>query len=199
MCNTFATHFGPSPFAEMASELQHNHHTELELMYYDAAHSLGLHGSLIPSFSSFSDPLWYTGSSPSVHYLKAMFVDWLIAHRIFIERAQASLPANVMKVDHTFDVCLSRICLKISKLFVVPQIHGRAQWRAYMWSIIYQCESFWRDPVTLFGAIEISRICCWSVERGGGETTRTWSSSMQFGIHWQPTKYDFRLSVNTLF
>jgi hypothetical protein len=35
-----------------------------------------------------------------------MFVDWLTAHQIFIERAQASLPANVMKVDHTFDVCL---------------------------------------------------------------------------------------------
>jgi hypothetical protein len=131
MCNAFATRFGPSPFADMTSELQHNHHAELELMYYDAAHSLGLHGSLIPSFSSFADPLRYAGSSPSVHYLKAMFVDWLIAHRIFIERAQASLPANVMKVDHTFDVCLSLICLEISKLFVVSQIHGRAQWRAY--------------------------------------------------------------------
>jgi hypothetical protein len=53
------------------------------------------------------------GPSPSVHYLKAMFVDWLIAHWIFIERAQASLPANVMKVDHTFDVSLSQIFLKL--------------------------------------------------------------------------------------
>lgn len=106
MCNTFATRFGPAPFAEMTSELQHHHHAELELMYYDAAHSLGFHGSLIPSFSSFGNPLRYAGSSPSVHYLKAMFVDWLMAHRIFIERAQASLPANVMKVDHTFDVSL---------------------------------------------------------------------------------------------
>jgi hypothetical protein len=92
------------------------------------ARSSGLHGSSIPLFSSFSDPLRYAGSSPSVHYLKAMFVDWLMAHRIFIERAQASLPANVMKVDHTFDVCFSQICLESSKLFVVPQIHGRAQW-----------------------------------------------------------------------
>jgi hypothetical protein len=133
MCNTFATRFGPSPFADMTSELQHSHHAELELMYYEAARSLGLHGSSIPSFSSFGDPLRYAGSSPSVHYLKAMFVDWLIAHRIFIERAQASLPANVMKVDHTFDVCHSLIssCLEINKLFVVPQIHGRTQWRAY--------------------------------------------------------------------
>jgi hypothetical protein len=114
MCNAFATRFGPAPFADMTSELQHHHHAELELMYYDAARSLGLHGSLIPSFSSFGDPLRYAGSAPSVHYLKAMFVDWLIAHRIFIERAQASLPANVMKVDHTFDVRLPLICLKIS-------------------------------------------------------------------------------------
>jgi hypothetical protein len=128
MCNAFATCFGPAPFAEMASELQHNHHAELELMYYDAARSLGLHGSLIPSFSSFGDPLRYAGSSPSVHYLKAMFVDWLIAHRIFIERAQASLPANVMKVDHTFDVRLFLyFAQKLVNYFIVPQIHGRAQ------------------------------------------------------------------------
>ena len=114
----------------MTSELQHHHHAELELMYYNAARSLGLHGSSIPSFLSFADPLQFAGSSPSVHYyLKAMFVDWLIAHQIFIKRAQASLPANVMKVDHTFDVCLSLICFEItSKLFVVPQIHGGTQW-----------------------------------------------------------------------
>ncbi len=106
MCNTFATHFSPAPFAEMTSELQHNYHTQFELMYYDAACSLGLRGSLIPSFSSFGDSLQYAGSSPSVHYLNAMFVDWLMAHQIFIEQAQTSLPANVMKVDHTFDVGL---------------------------------------------------------------------------------------------
>ena len=75
MCNAFVTHFGPAPFAEMASELQHSHHTELELMYYDAACSLGLYGFLIPSFLSFGNPLRYAGSSPSVHYLKAIFVD----------------------------------------------------------------------------------------------------------------------------
>jgi len=46
----------------------------------------------------------YAGAPPSVRYLKAMFVDWLTAHRPFIERAQACLPVDVMKVDHTFDV-----------------------------------------------------------------------------------------------
>jgi hypothetical protein len=105
MCNTFATRFGPSPFSEMMAELQCKHHTELELMYLDAARHYGLHGALqILAFSTFSDKLRYAASSPSVQYLKAMFMDWVSAHRTFIECAQACLPANVMKVDHTFDV-----------------------------------------------------------------------------------------------
>ncbi|KAJ3818006.1 hypothetical protein F5880DRAFT_1687260 [Lentinula raphanica] len=104
MCNTFATRFGPSPFAELMSELQYKHHAELELMYLDAARSYGLYGpAQVPAFSSFADPLRYAGAPPSVHYLKAMFVDWVTAHRTFLERAQACLPADVMKVDHTFD------------------------------------------------------------------------------------------------
>lgn len=112
MCNTFATRFGPAPFAEMMSEIQQKHHGEVELMYLDAARSYNLYGSdQIPAFSSFRDPLRYAGSPPSVQYLKSMFVDWLTAHRIFIERAQACLPADVMKVDHTFDVCSITISL----------------------------------------------------------------------------------------
>jgi hypothetical protein len=106
MCNTFATWFRPSPFSEMMAELQCKHHAELELMYLDAAHHYGLHGALqVPSFSTFSDKLRYAASPPSVQYLKAMFTDWVSAHRVFIEHAQACLPANIMKVDHTFDVC----------------------------------------------------------------------------------------------
>lgn len=105
MCNNFATRFGPAPFSAMMSELQHKEHAELELMYYDAARHYNLYGpQQIPQFSSFKDPLRYGGAPPSVQYLKAMFVDWVTAHRIFIERAQACLPATVMKVDHTFDV-----------------------------------------------------------------------------------------------
>jgi len=109
MCNTFATRFGPSPFAEMMSEIQRKHHGELELMYFHAAQHRNLYGDKqIPAFSSFEDSLHYAGSPPSTQYLKAIFVDWLTAHRIFIQRAQACLPADVMKVDHTFDV--SQVC-----------------------------------------------------------------------------------------
>jgi len=45
MQNTFATHFGPSPFAEMMAELQQQHHAELELMYLDAARHYGLYSA----------------------------------------------------------------------------------------------------------------------------------------------------------
>ena len=57
------------------------------------------------------------GAPPSVQYLKAMFVDYISAHRVFIDRAQACLPADVMKVDHTFDVNLS-CCFQIVAQFL---------------------------------------------------------------------------------
>jgi hypothetical protein len=86
-------------------ELQRQHHAELELMYLDAARHYGLYGSeQISQFSPFHDRKHYAGAPPSVQYLKAMFVDYITAHRVFIDRAQACLPADVMKVDHTFDV-----------------------------------------------------------------------------------------------
>ena len=81
------------------SGLQHQHHAELELMYLEYTCHHGLHGKQVKEFSSFGDPLQYAGSPPSVQCLKAMFVDWVSAYRVFIERAQACLPADVMKVD----------------------------------------------------------------------------------------------------
>lgn len=104
MCNTFSTRFGPSPVSELIAELQHKHHATIELMYYAAAQHLGFRGPDIPTFSEFRDMMGYSGRPASVQYLKAMFVDWVTAHRVFIERIQSSLPADVMKVDHTFDV-----------------------------------------------------------------------------------------------
>ena len=60
MCNAFATQFGPSPFLEMMAELQCKHHVEHELMYFNAACHYSLHGALqVPSFSMFSNKLWY--------------------------------------------------------------------------------------------------------------------------------------------
>ena len=66
---------------------------------------VGLYGpEQVPQFSPFHDRKHYVGASPSVPYLKALFVDYITAHRVFIDRAQACLPADVMKVDHTFNV-----------------------------------------------------------------------------------------------
>ncbi|KAF9011526.1 hypothetical protein BDZ89DRAFT_1167480 [Hymenopellis radicata] len=96
---------GPSPFAEMVSELQHRLHARNELMYYSAALHYGLHGDTqIPRFSAFNDSAGYAGCPPSTPYLKAMYTDYIGAHRIYMDRAQAALPLDIAKADHTFDV-----------------------------------------------------------------------------------------------
>ncbi|KAJ7832126.1 hypothetical protein B0H14DRAFT_3712671 [Mycena olivaceomarginata] len=73
---------GPSPFSQLVSELQRRHHARIELMYYSAAIHFGLHGKdQIPQFSAFANPAGYAGCPPSTGYFKAMFADWIGAHR----------------------------------------------------------------------------------------------------------------------
>ena len=104
------------------AELQQQHHTELELMYLDAAHHYGLYGpEQVPQFSPFHDQKHYAGAPPSVPYLKALFVDYITAHHVFIDRAQACLPADVMKVDHTFNVNLSYF---LSNFYLIAVWHS---------------------------------------------------------------------------
>lgn len=102
MSNTFATRFGPAPFSELVSEIQHRNHAERELMYLSAADFYGQSG--VQPFSAFDDPKGYAGSPPSVPYLKALFTDYTIAHRIYVEREISTLPLTIAKADHTFDV-----------------------------------------------------------------------------------------------
>jgi hypothetical protein len=64
-------------FADMLSELHHLDHTQQELIYLSS-----LRSSLFPivsaePFSTFDDKLRYCGSTPSVGYCKAVFVDWM--------------------------------------------------------------------------------------------------------------------------
>ncbi|KAJ7886129.1 hypothetical protein B0H14DRAFT_2563454 [Mycena olivaceomarginata] len=101
MSNTFATRFGPAPFSELVSEIQHRFHADRELMYFAAAVFYGQRG--VTPLSAFDDPNGYAGSLPSVQYIKALFTDNLTAHRIYIERDIATLPLTVAKADHTFD------------------------------------------------------------------------------------------------
>lgn len=102
MCNTFATRFGPAPFSEMVSEIQHRHHADGELMYLAAVNFYGQRGC--KPYSKFDDRQEYAGTPPSVGYLKALFTDFVSAIRIFFERDIATLPLIIAKVDHTFDV-----------------------------------------------------------------------------------------------
>ena len=102
MSNTFATRFGPAPFSELVSEIQHRFHADGELIYLAAADFYGQRE--VTPFSAFDDRNGYAGSPPSVKYLKAMFTDNLTAHRIFLERDISTLPLGIAKADHTFDV-----------------------------------------------------------------------------------------------
>ncbi|KAJ7151286.1 hypothetical protein C8R43DRAFT_951101 [Mycena crocata] len=115
MSNTFSTRFGPAPFAELVSEIQHRAHAESELAYVAAANFYRQSG--LKQYSSFDDPRGYAGSPPSVPYLKALFTDYTTAHRIYIERDIATRPATVLKGDHTFDVLKHMGGLKGEKIF----------------------------------------------------------------------------------
>jgi hypothetical protein len=83
MSNTFAAHFGPAPFSELVSEIQHCCHADRELMYLSAMEFYGR--TNMKSFSAFDDLQGYAGSSPSVLYLKGLCTDNVSAYRIFIE------------------------------------------------------------------------------------------------------------------
>ncbi|KAK6974250.1 hypothetical protein R3P38DRAFT_2812166 [Favolaschia claudopus] len=115
MVNTFSTRLGPSPFAEMCSELQYKDHAVQEFMYLSAAKFYGQTG--LKSFSSFDDRTGYAGSVPSVSYLKALFADYISAHRIYIERDTAARPLTIAKADHTFDFLKHMGGLKGERIF----------------------------------------------------------------------------------
>ncbi|KAJ6482041.1 hypothetical protein C8R47DRAFT_1283386 [Mycena vitilis] len=115
MCNTFSTRFGPSPFSQMVSEVQHRHHADGELMYLAAVLFFGRRGC--KQFSKFDDREGYAGSPPSVPWLKALFTDFMAAHRIYIERYIGTLPLTISKADHTFDFLKYMSSLKGERIF----------------------------------------------------------------------------------
>ncbi|KAJ7790501.1 hypothetical protein B0H14DRAFT_2625938 [Mycena olivaceomarginata] len=117
MSNTFSTRLGPAPFPELVSEIQHREHADRELMYLAAANFYGVQD--VMPFSVFDDPEGYAGSPPSVKYLKAVFTDFLSAIRIFIDRYTSTLPLDIAKADHTFDVLTHTGRVKGEKIFTV--------------------------------------------------------------------------------
>lgn len=107
MRTTFASRFGPEPFAALLGEMRHLRHAHHELTYlaacaFAAATSVTV-GKRKP-FSSFRDKGGYAGTLPSTQYCKAVFLDWSRAHRVFFDRVMASLPGDILKGDHTFKV-----------------------------------------------------------------------------------------------
>ncbi|KAF8174707.1 hypothetical protein K438DRAFT_1848844 [Mycena galopus ATCC 62051] len=115
MCNTFSTRFGPSPFSQMVSEVQHRHHADGELMYLAAVNFYGQRRC--QQFSKFDDRQGYAGSPPSVPWLKALFTDFMAAHRVYIERYIGTLPLTISKADHTFDFLKYMSSLKGKRIF----------------------------------------------------------------------------------
>ncbi len=98
-------HLGPAPFSEMVSELQYKSHAQKELMYYSAALHFSFYGKdQVPSFFAFNDAAGFAGCLSSTLYLKAMYTDYIGANCIYMDCAQAALPLDIAKANHTFDV-----------------------------------------------------------------------------------------------
>lgn len=95
-------------------------------MYYFAVLHFGLHGKeQVPSFSAFNDSAGFAGCPPSTSYLKGMYTDYIGAHRIYMDRAQAALPLDIAKADHTFDVSPQyQLCLFVLTPITVSQVYG---------------------------------------------------------------------------
>ncbi|KAF9065365.1 hypothetical protein BDP27DRAFT_1424927 [Rhodocollybia butyracea] len=114
----FPGRFGPEPFSKMLSELQTLQHSRRELMYLSAAANYGLSGiDQVPPFPSFSDPMKYAGSAPSVYYIKCIWTDYYAAVKIFCDRVQASLSGFKLAGDHTFRIMKSMARLKSELIF----------------------------------------------------------------------------------
>ncbi|KAJ7192005.1 hypothetical protein GGX14DRAFT_578453 [Mycena pura] len=102
---TFAGRFGASPYSKMVQELKYLQHSRLEGMYLQAAAHFNFYGpEQIPSFSQFGDRSKYGGFTPSVKYLKGVFVGWFAAHRLHLDRIMSSISGKVLKGDHTYTI-----------------------------------------------------------------------------------------------
>ncbi|KAG6818808.1 hypothetical protein H0H93_001463 [Arthromyces matolae] len=101
MRTLFASRFGPEPFASLLGEMRHLQHARLELTYLATCATMP-HQAPPVAFSSFDDRNRYAGTHPSLNWCKSIFVEWMRAHRVFLNRVMASLPGQILKGDHTF-------------------------------------------------------------------------------------------------
>ncbi|KAJ7599770.1 hypothetical protein C8J56DRAFT_1037374 [Mycena floridula] len=105
MKTTFATQFGPAPFAALLSEIRSQQHSDCELTCLTAcADAMSSRRPPMPSvlFSTFKDKQRYEGTYPTHQYYKGVFADWMETHKVFTDRVDASLPGCVLRSDYTF-------------------------------------------------------------------------------------------------
>ncbi|KAK7005521.1 Werner syndrome ATP-dependent helicase [Favolaschia claudopus] len=129
MRGVFNSRCGPKPFSDVLSEMHHLDHAQRELIYVAALRSSPTPIPASPEqFSTYDDKLRFCGSTPSANYCKAVFVDWMQAHRQYHDRVTASLPGKILRGDHTFkalsilSLCVvssSRAFLQLIKLLAL--------------------------------------------------------------------------------
>ncbi|KAJ7859159.1 hypothetical protein B0H14DRAFT_2577330 [Mycena olivaceomarginata] len=66
-------------------------------------------------FSKFKDPLGYAGYAPSRQYFKSMFTAWFSVYRTLIDHVMSSLPATIIKADHTYKI-ISVVYLGVNRI-----------------------------------------------------------------------------------
>jgi len=173
MRTCFATRFGPEPFAALMREMRHLDHAHRELLYLAAAASSAQFYHPRP-FSKFSDKNRYAGTSPSTHYCKAVFVDWMRAYRPYFDRVIAALPATVLKGDHTFGVChylpflliymtYMMYCLQLTKFFAKL---GGVSTHVAMYSGVNEFEECRIQALTLTKSLDYVEGCYKNLDTG---------------------------------
>ncbi|KAK6993005.1 hypothetical protein R3P38DRAFT_3372035 [Favolaschia claudopus] len=99
MRGVFNSRCGPKPFADVLSEMHHLDHGQRELIYLAALRSSPTAVPTSPEqFSAYNDKLRFCGSTPSPNYCKAVFVDWLQAHRPYYDRIVKSFIYALIKL-----------------------------------------------------------------------------------------------------
>ena len=114
MRSCFLQGIGPYPFAQILRTNHLRRYEQLHLQYLEflyAGHSTPLHftGSYQP-FSAYNDRNGYAGYTPSGHYIRDFYVQFMGSHAKEMDQYTAMLSANILQIDHSFKVCVTVCC-----------------------------------------------------------------------------------------
>ena len=109
--NSFRSGIGPDQFTTMIESFHYQHFDELQAQFLEMVLDRSTRGSLsqywtsVKPFSDFGDPDGYAGFVPTAPYF-GKFYDMLVEESSReIHQMIASLPADILKQDHSFKVC----------------------------------------------------------------------------------------------